>query len=266
MSRRFSDLEHRLGTPLLFRRARGVEITPAGKTLLRHARNLLRLSDRAAGEMSEFASGDQGVVTVAANPSAVNQFLPQILSAFQAAFPKVRISLREQMSDEIVRDVADGQVDIGLFSAIVPHDNIETFPHRADRLCVIVPNAHDVAKHGTVGFRDILAYRFVALEDGSSLLQHFRSLAEAAEQPLDVAISVRSFDGARRMVAHGLGVSILPENVVTPYAESDGLSVVTLDETWAARRFLIGVRERASLSRIAERLLQHMLSDVGAAG
>ncbi len=262
VSRRLTDLEHRLGTALLYRRARGVEATPAGRTLLRHAESLLRLSDRAAGEMAEFAVGNKGHVTVAANPSAVTQFLPDILSAFCRLYPDIRVSLREQMSDAIVRDVADGQVDIGLFSAVVDHNGIETYVYRADRLCVVAPRGHPLSAARAVTFVDILAFPFVALEDGSSLLRYFQSLAENLDSPLDTVVSVRSFDGVRRMVAGDLGVSILPENVVAPYAESDGLTVITLDEPWVARQFLVGVRERASLSPAAARLYNHMLEDV----
>lgn len=264
VSRRLTDLEHRLGTALLFRQARGVEATSAGQTLLRHTHNLLRLSDRAVNEMAEFAAGDKGQVTVAANPSAVTQFLPQILATFRRAYPDIRLQLREQMSDAIVRDIADGQVDIGLFSGIVDHQGIETFPHRADRLCIVVPHGHPLSAADPVTFADVLEYPFVALEDGSSLLRHFQALAEALDRTLDTVVSVRSFDGVRRMVARDMGISILPENVVAPYAESDGLTLVALHEPWVARQFLVGVRERASLSRAAARLLDCMLEDVSA--
>jgi DNA-binding transcriptional LysR family regulator len=62
------------------------------------------------------------------------------------------------------------------------------------------------------------------------------------------------------MVARGLGIAVLPFGVTAPYAESDGLAVIQLDEDWADRGFLIGVRERKALSGAAERFLQHVLA------
>jgi len=260
VSRRLSDLEHRLGTAVLYRKGRGVTPTPAGEVLLRHAENLLGLAERAADEMSDFAEGNRGHVRLAANPSAIAQFLPDVLAAFIDANPNVRIALNEAVSDVIVQQLRDGLVDAGIFSAAVDHGGIETFPYRTDRLCAVVPSVHPLAGRSTVTFADIVPYRHVALADGSSLFQWISDAARALDAELDVAVSVRSFDGVRRMVARGLGIAVLPAGVTEPYAESDGLCVIDLSEDWAARAFLIGVRERQALSRPAERFLAHMLT------
>ena len=139
-------MEHRLGTTVLYRKGRGVEPTPAGITLLKHAQNLLRLADRAADEMSDFAEGGCGHVRVAANPSAIAQFLPSLFSSFAKNNENVKITLKETMSDGVVRDVSDGVADLGVFSEIVDHTGIETFPYLEDRLCVIAPLDHPMAK------------------------------------------------------------------------------------------------------------------------
>lgn len=259
VSRRLSDMEHRLGTAVLYRKGRGVEPTPAGTTLLKHAQNLLRLADRAADEMSDFAEGGRGHVRVAANPSAIAQFLPSLFSSFATNNENVKIALKETMSDGVVRDVSDGVVDIGIFSEIVDHTGIETFPYLEDRLCVITSLDHPMAKQTKVAFTDILDFPHVALEDGSSLFAQFSTRAAEAGGALDIAVRVRSFDGVRRMVGSGLGLGILPYGVAAPYAKSDGLQVISLDENWATRRFLLGVRERKALSRAAERFLVYAL-------
>lgn len=261
VSRRLSDLEHRLGTAVLYRKGRGVEPTPAGQVLLRHAENLLGLAERAAVEMSDFAAGNRGHVRLAANPSAVAQFLPDVLAAFIAANPNVKIALREAVSDVIVTQIRDGLVDVGIFSAAVDHADVETFDYLSDRLCAVVPAAHPLAGHHQIAFADILPYPHVALADGSSLFALIAGVARDLGAELDVAVSVRSFGGVRRMVAQGLGVAVLPAGVTEPYASSDGLAVIALAEPWAARPFRIGVRERKALSRPAERFLAHMLAN-----
>ncbi len=266
VSRRLSDLEHRLGTAVLYRKGRGVEPTPAGAVLLRHAENLLNLAERAAHEMSDFAEGNRGHVRLAANPSAIHQFLPGVLAGFRAGNPNVRIAMKELVSDVIVANIEDGLVDVGIFSANVGHAGIETFPYLSDRLCAVVPAGHPLAARGVVPVADLLPYPFVALEDGSSLFATISTAARELQRDLDVAVSVRSFDGVRRMVARGLGVAVLPRGVTEPYAESDGLAVVDLSEAWADRHFLIGVRERKALSGPAERFLEHLLAAAGDGG
>ncbi len=80
--------------------------TPAGETLARHARNLVRLLSHMEAEMSEYADGARGHVRIVANTSAVTQFLPDDLSKFKAQFPDVRIALSEQTSEIAVQEVS----------------------------------------------------------------------------------------------------------------------------------------------------------------
>ncbi|MEQ8322743.1 MAG: LysR substrate-binding domain-containing protein [Rhodospirillales bacterium] len=263
VSRRLSDLEHRLGTAVLYRKGRGVEPTPAGVVLLRHAENLLGLAARASDDMSDFAGGNRGQVRLAANPSAVAQFLPDVLAEFMKDNPGVKIALTEAVSDVIVQQIRDGIVDAGIFSAGVSSDGLETFPMLSDRLCAVVPADHPLAESDRVPFAGIIPYPHVALADGSSLFALIAGAAREQGAELNVSVSVRSFDGVRRMVAHGLGIAVLPAGVTEPYAESDGLKAVALSDPWAARQFLAGVRERKALSRPAERFLSRLLMMAG---
>ena len=258
VSRRLSDMEYRLGTALLYREVRGVDVTPAGAAMLVHARGLLRLASRAAEDMKDYIDGSQGLIRVAANPSAVSQFLPTVFQSFRSENPSVRFELKEMISDAIVRDVREGHVEIGIFAGTVAHGDIQTFPFREDRLCAIVAKTHPLAAQD-VTFADLAAYPYIALEDGSSLSLQLERLAVEMGATLNVAVKVRSFDSVRQLASRDIGFGVLPWAVAAPYAKSDGLSLIEFDEPWAKRSFLIGVRERAAMSKSSERFLAHML-------
>ncbi|WP_175474143.1 LysR family transcriptional regulator [Thalassobaculum litoreum] len=259
VSRRIADLEQQFGTRLLHRDVRGVEPTPAGQILVIHARNLLRLAERVSEDMAQFSDGARGLVRVAANPSAVNQFLPDLFSRFREAAPEIRFEVREGVSGDIVREVLEGHVDIGIFAASVPHEGVQAFPFRADLLCVVVPAGHRLAGAGALTLRDLLEEPHIGLEDGSSLFAQVCQRAEEAGRPLTVAFRVRSFEAVRRMAAAGLGVGILPQAVAAPYAAVDGIAVIPLSEDWSRRPFLLGVRERSALSASAEAFLAYLI-------
>jgi DNA-binding transcriptional LysR family regulator len=108
-SKRISDLETTIGTPLLERHSRGVLLTVAGQALHQHAQKILSDVDLLAADLSDYASGMVGVVRLWANTSAVTQFLPHDLAAFTLANPGIRIELEEQNSREIVVAVLDGR-------------------------------------------------------------------------------------------------------------------------------------------------------------
>ena len=118
-STRIRNMEAALGTALLHRRRQGVQPTPAGRTLVHHARILLQQSERMHGELAEYAEGIKGQVRLLSNTNALTEFLPETLSLFLTNHPHVSVDLEERLSDEIVGLVAEGVADIGIVAGTV---------------------------------------------------------------------------------------------------------------------------------------------------
>jgi len=114
VSKRLSDLETAVDTALLYRHSRGVTLTPAGESLLHHARTVLFGLERMQGELSEYAEGVRGHVRMHANISAIVQFLPEDLGAFARAHSQVKIDLQEHLSSDVLHAVQEGAADLGL--------------------------------------------------------------------------------------------------------------------------------------------------------
>ncbi|SHG83902.1 LysR substrate-binding domain-containing protein [Marivita hallyeonensis] len=261
ISKRISDLETEIGTPLFYRQQKGVELTPAGDEMLRHARDLQRLLDRIDDHMSDFAQGVRGTVRIAANTSAITQFLPEDLALFVDAHPDMRIDLTELTSPEIVAAVRDGTDDIGIFSGLVPDPDLDVFECRRDTLMVLTPKGHPLGTDGPVAFREFSSHDLVGLQKGSSL-QAFID-RKAAEEGLELRtrVEVLSFDGVRRMVEAGLGIAILPLGAVQPYLAASNLRMAPVAEPWAERSLRIAVRDKAALARPIRALLGHLSAD-----
>ena len=119
VSKRISDLEALVGTTLLYRRPRGVELTPAGQAFLHHARRIMDNIERLEAELSEYGEGVRGHVRIHSNTSHHLVFLPQDLSTFSCHYPDIKIDLQERVSSEIVAAVRDGLTDIGIFAGHV---------------------------------------------------------------------------------------------------------------------------------------------------
>src|SRR5437868_7017274 len=75
-SRRIAQLEDQFGVQLLFRTAKGVELTPAGNAMLLHARETLSRIDAMRADLSDYSKGVKGMVRITANASALAQYLP----------------------------------------------------------------------------------------------------------------------------------------------------------------------------------------------
>jgi DNA-binding transcriptional LysR family regulator len=257
-SKRISDLEAALGTPLLYRKAAGVELTDAGHACLAHAQRILGEVEQMAGTLSDFAQGVRGQVRIAANTSSITQFLPEDLAAFMETHPAVRIELEEMNSGDIVNAVQENRADIGIFADRTPARGVHTLPYRDDELVLIVPRRHPLATRSTVWFKDTLEYDYVGLPPTTSLADRLREEAERIGKDIRLRIQVRSFDGICRMVVATGGVGVLPRVAAEPHARSMQLQLIPLHDEWAQRRLLLGVRDREALTLAARLLLTHL--------
>jgi DNA-binding transcriptional LysR family regulator len=257
-SRRIALLEHRFKTPLLDRSPRGVELTAAGVSLLAHAKALLvQLNDMNA-EMTDHAAGRKGVLRLLANTSAMTETLPEDLASFGQANPDIRLVIQERWSGDILRSLLAGEADIGIIIDGARTEGLEVFPYRNDRLAVIAPTDHPLARDSNWSFSDVLEYDLVALEVGSSMMRLLTEQAIVLEKALRLRIQVRSFEAVCRMVQVGMGVGILPYEAAKVLAESMKLSVLPMSEPWAQRQVLVCVKKDRPAKPSLTLLINHL--------
>ena len=254
-SRRMALLEYRFKTPLLERSSRGVSLTPAGASLLPHAKALLVGINQMQAEMRDHANGRKGVLRILANTSVMTESLPEDLAGFARQNPDVRLLLEERWSSEIVRLLLAAEGDVGIIVEGIRTEGLETFPYATDRIAVVMPADHPLARVPEMKFADVLDDDLIALESGSSMMRLLAEQAVIAERTLQLRVEVRSFEAVCRMVQAGLGLGLLPYQAASVLGKGLGLAVRPLTEEWAERRMLICVRkERAANSSVAKLL------------
>ena len=130
----------------------------------------------------------------------------------------MRIELEEDDSGAVVLAVLDGRADVGIFADRTPTLGLHTMRYRGDRLVLVVPAAHPLARRRSLRFAEAAELDFVCLSQGTSLAQRLQAETAALGRALRIRIQVRSFDAMCRMVAAGLGVAVLPERGDPPPA------------------------------------------------
>ena len=257
-STRIRGMEDVLGARLLERSRQGVTPTPAGRTLLMHARTLLRDAARMREDLSAFAGGLSGEVKLLANTNALTEFLPEALGLFLAAHPQVSVNLEERLSDEIVRLIAEGVGDVGIVAGTVDVGSLETFPFRSDRFVVVTATAHPLAARKRVSFAEVLAFDLVGLERSSSLQRFLTDKAGRAGLPLKARVQLRSFDAVCRLVESGVGIGVVPQTTASRAAKTMALAVIDLADDWALRELTIVVRAAEELRPYARELVESL--------
>ncbi|MBH2033151.1 MAG: LysR family transcriptional regulator [Pseudomonadales bacterium] len=260
-SHRLRLLEASIGTPLLVREPRGVSLTRAGEALLRHARQVFAQLEQMHADLTPFAQGVRGHVSLWANTHATHTFLPDSLSAFLQRYPQVSVTLEEHTSPDVVMAVARGEVDVGVVAESVAGADVELIPYRADRLVLIAPADHALAQWASTLFAQVLDYPFVMLHAGSAIHTFTMNAAAALGRHLEVRIQVRSFEAVCRMVSAGVGVGLVPLGAVPVGAARAALTVIELDEPWAQRDLKVCVRKRELLSGFSAALLACLVGE-----
>ncbi len=257
-STRVRGMEQSLGAALLVRSRQGVTPTPAGLTLLRHARTILAQGARLREDLGAYADGASGEVRLLANTNALTEFLPEALSLFLADHPHVSVDLEERLSDEIVRLVAEGAADIGIVAGTVDVGALATYPFRSDRFVVVTAADHPLAGRPDVSFAQVLDYDFVGL-DRTSSLQRFLGVKAAREgRSLRLRVQLRSFDAVCRLVECGVGVGVVPATTAARAARTMKLGVADLTDDWAIRDLTIVVRSEGELRPYARALVESL--------
>jgi len=258
VSKRIKDLEAILGAQLLYRSGRGVTLTPAGHSLLVHARQITHSLARIRSEIAEYAEGITGYVRIYVTTASVTQHLPEELSTFLAGNPQVKIDLKDGSSAAIVRALSEGSADIGIVDAGAALQGLETLPYRQHRLVVVVPPRHPLARKHKVTLKDAAGFNLISTPATSSL--HALITRAAAQQgySLNLRMQLRGLDGICRMIKADLGVGILPGPAVMDNVQSMDLRAIPIDGEWAARVSLVCFRSRPGLSTAARALAEHL--------
>jgi DNA-binding transcriptional LysR family regulator len=257
-STRIRLMEEALGAALLVRARAGVTPTQAGRTLLQHARAILRQAERLREDLGAYGGGLAGQIRMLSNTNALTEFLPEALSSFLATHPNVSVDLEERLSDEIVGLIAEGVADLGIVAATVDTSALETYPFRKDRFVLVVARDHPLAARSSIAFAEVLAHDFVGLDRASALQRFLAEKAAPIGQPLRLRVQLRSFDAVCRLVERNVGVGIVPETTARWAAKAMAIKAVELTDPWALRDLTICVRDYAALPPYARQLVDHM--------
>ncbi len=262
VSKRLSDLETAVDTQLLYRHSRGVTLTPAGESLLHHARNVLYGLDRMQGELSEYADGVRGHVRIHANISAIVQFLPEDLGSFAAAHSQIKIDLQEHLSGDVIQAVFEGTADLGICDpgvvAQTTELQLQSRPYRSDHLMLVMPLGHALSSRDTISFEEALEWDIVGLQSGSSISQAMRTASAQARRPLRQRIQVTSLDAMCRMIDNGLGIGLVPDRAFALMHGVGNLRGIRLSDDWAHRELRLMARDFEALPVTARLLVEHL--------
>lgn len=259
VSARLKALEQAFGATLCERSHKGISLTPAGHRLRAHARDLLEKAALVTEDVSDYGCAPRGIVRLAANTTAVTEHLPDLLAEFLAQHTRVDVALVEAATADVLRQVREGQVDLGIFTPGPPADDLVVQPFRKDRLAMVVSLSHAWAGRSSMPFHESLVSNHVCLQRSAALYEFLTQRAREQGRRLVSRIHVAGFDAIGRLVGRNVGVAVMPESAARRLEAAHRLHVIALEDAWADNTLSLCHRGEGSLSASARALLASLL-------
>ncbi len=266
VSKRIAELEQQVGTQLMLRLPRGITLTPAGHSLLYHARQVFRNLEKMEEELSDYAAGIRGHIRIYTISAALMNHLPRVVNDYLSLYPQTDIEIEEQTGMSVVQGLLAGEADVGFFSSWTPAAGIAFWPWQHDLLSVLVWPAHPLAARSQLTFADIVNEKLIGSHRNSAVSHILERQTRALGKTLNVGLRVSSFISMAELVAQQLGIAVLPVNEVASSTLHSGVRVIPLAEPWAKRDLLVGVRDYGQASPSVKTLIGSLLPTEQAAG
>ncbi|NGO69717.1 LysR family transcriptional regulator [Streptomyces boncukensis] len=259
LSQQIIALERELGAEL-FHRARGhISLTDAGEALLPLARRILADTETAQREVQEVAKLQRGRVRLGATPSLCASLVPGVLRAFHDSYPGVDLVVHEDGSQDLVRVLAAGELDLALI--ITPLSGqapaLATSELLREELVVVsAPDAAPPVRGTRVRVADLRERPLAMFRRGYDLREFTESACrEAGFEPV-FAVEGGEMDAVLAFVRAGLGVAVVPRMV----ADRSGLRATRFVAPGLHRTISVAHRGDVSPPRAA-RELQRILTE-----
>ena len=146
LSRQIQKLEKSIGTELLERDNRKVQLTPAGSAFLDEAKRLMALANRAPVTARRIATGSSGVLRVGFTAASGFSILGPLLEEIASILPDVDIDLQELVTGEQIQGLLTGELDLGLARPPFDRDVFDSHLLYRESMVLAVPTGHRLAE------------------------------------------------------------------------------------------------------------------------
>ena len=199
-------LEEALGVTLFDRDTRSVELTRVARDLIPAFERTLQDFDAALDSARDIATQERGIVRLAALPSVAAGVLPDAILGFREKRPNVIFDLRDVIAGQVLNLVQSEQVDFGVMGGTVKTVDVETVFEAQDRLHVVYPKGHPIARLKTITPASLSEFPLILMQRDTSV----RAIVDAGFQSLGlmpkttceaIYMMTRGRHGARRFGA-----------------------------------------------------------------
>ncbi len=258
VSQQIKALEERFDRQLLerVRGRREVRLTAAGEVFYREARVVLDAYDQLQESLRGVVGKIGGTVKVSCVYSVGLHEMPAKVGEYMSKFPAARIDLEYSRTTKVVRDVLNGNAELGVIAFPEPKRGLKIVQMPANKLVVICPPDHKFAKRSSLKAKDLAGQDFVHFERDTPTRKAIDKILKAKGVEVTKVAEFDNIETIKRAVEVGFGIAIMPLPSVLDEQRLGTLAIVELPEKEWVRPVGVLYRTDRSLGLAAKKFVQ----------
>ena len=209
LSMQIKELEREIGADLVERLPNDVTLTETGAEVAQRAERILA----ATRDLVDFARHREvlsGPLKLGVIPTIAPYLLPKLLPRLQAAYPSLRLEVRETQTATLLDELIGGELDCLLLALPIEHTDVEMLALFTDRFLLAAPAGEPIPRR-PLNARDVDQRRLILLEEGHCLRDQALAFCATKRRDSAAALGSTSLATVMQMVANGFGVTLVPE-------------------------------------------------------
>lgn len=255
LSQQIQKLEQELGEPLFDRLTRRVVLTDAGRALLPRAATILAELQDIKHTMKQEADTSRGTLSVGFIPTIAPFVLPRVIRRFSQEFPQARLSVHEDLTEALVRDLVDGKLDVGITSTPIHNKLIRTQELLTEPLLVASSSEHEIITRASLYVKELDEYPFIALSEVHCLGEQVQNFCYQQHLELKIVCHTAQLVTVQNCVAMGLGVSLVPQALALS-DKSEQVFYRSLSDAAPQRKIAAATHIERTQSFLAKKFIQ----------
>jgi LysR family hca operon transcriptional activator len=210
LGRQIRDLEDEVGAQLLTRRARGIELTPAGQAFLEHARTVLAQVEAATEAVRRVADPVKPRFSIGFLGGHELIWMPEVLRILRNELPNIDVMLSSQNSPRLANALLKGTLDAALLRREHSVPDLTFRLLVKEPLMVVLPSDHRLAAHKAINPRDLAGETFVTVSDAAGPVMRMVIDNYLKRSGIDITPTHEMDHLAMGVIASTRGVGLLP--------------------------------------------------------
>lgn len=213
LSRKIARLEEELGVELFERTGKRLKLTKTGQTVYEYALEYRGLQSRL---VETLAAEKAERITIGASLTTLQSTLPELIRLLIEVEPNADIQTMTGKTHEVVRFVETRAVDIGLVASKVETETLHCVPLFDDRLCLVLPLQHPLAKQGATDIRQLDKLPMILFSRGTWYRVLMDELLRRYDVNPEIKMEIDSFEAILRLVSICRTATLLPQSYLRP--------------------------------------------------